>query len=80
MSRLYDETATPSFADRPTSTGIAAMIEERVVKPLVAWSRRRATYRELSALDDRQLADIGLSRSDIEYRASSRDRLLSSRG
>jgi len=31
------------------------------------WRRREQAYRELSALDDRSLADIGISRSDIPY-------------
>jgi len=29
------------------------------------WRRRQRSYAELSALDDRSLADIGLRRSDI---------------
>jgi uncharacterized protein YjiS (DUF1127 family) len=32
----------------------------------VAWRRRRAAIRELGALDDRMLKDIGLGRSEIE--------------
>jgi uncharacterized protein YjiS (DUF1127 family) len=31
------------------------------------WRRRQAAYEELSALDDRSLADIGINRSDIPY-------------
>jgi len=33
----------------------------------VDWRRRQAAYEELSSLDDRSLADIGISRSDIPY-------------
>jgi uncharacterized protein YjiS (DUF1127 family) len=32
-----------------------------------AWQRRQSAYNELMALDDRSLADIGLSRSQISF-------------
>jgi uncharacterized protein YjiS (DUF1127 family) len=31
------------------------------------WRRRQAAYDELNALDDRSLADIGITRADIPY-------------
>jgi uncharacterized protein YjiS (DUF1127 family) len=31
------------------------------------WRRRQAAYEELNSLDDRSLADIGITRSDIPY-------------
>jgi len=34
--------------------------------PLVLWWVRRSQYRELLELDDRLLADIGVSRTDVE--------------
>ena len=40
------------------------------------WSQRRRAYEELYALDDRSLADIGITRSEIPYilaRAPERD-------
>lgn len=33
----------------------------------VDWRRRQAAYDELNSLDDRSLADIGITRSDIPY-------------
>jgi uncharacterized protein YjiS (DUF1127 family) len=36
-----------------------------VVRPAVAWARRREVYNELMAMDDRTLADIGLARYEI---------------
>ncbi|MCP4329410.1 MAG: DUF1127 domain-containing protein [Alphaproteobacteria bacterium] len=45
-------------------------IVERLRNKFGAWRRRRATYRELLRLDDRTLADIGLTRYDIELMAA----------
>jgi uncharacterized protein YjiS (DUF1127 family) len=42
------------------------MIGISVVRALRRWNARENVRRELSAMDDRQLADIGLSRGDIE--------------
>jgi uncharacterized protein YjiS (DUF1127 family) len=36
-----------------------------VVRPVVAWGRRREVYNELMSMDDRTLADIGLARYEI---------------
>ena len=38
-----------------------------------AWRERRAAVRELAALDDRTLRDLGLTRSEIEYVVGRRD-------
>ena len=65
MSRFYDDRASVSNG----WLGLAAaleVIERKLVRPALAWRRNRLTYRELAALDDRQLADIGLSRSDLD--------------
>ena len=38
---------------------------KRFAEQIRAYQRYRATFDELSSLDDRQLADIGVSRSEI---------------
>ena len=38
-----------------------------------AWRERRAAVKELAALDDRTLRDLGLTRSEIEYVVGRRD-------
>ena len=42
-----------------------------IVSRIRAWNRYRASLRELSQLSDRQLSDIGLSRSTIDQAARS---------
>ncbi len=41
------------------------MLLANVVRMLRAWRRFNASIRELNRLGDRELADIGISRSDI---------------
>lgn len=43
-----------------------------LIGPIVRWERRWATIRALSALDDRMLSDIGISRNEIEQLALGR--------
>lgn len=40
-------------------------VVRRTAKALGTWNKRRLAIRELSALSDRQLADIGLLRAEI---------------
>jgi uncharacterized protein YjiS (DUF1127 family) len=47
----------------PQRAGVALMPAWRAV---VLWHKRRRAVRELRALDDRSLRDIGLGRSEIE--------------
>lgn len=41
------------------------MITSMILARLAAWRRFRQTLRELEALNDRELADLGLGRRDI---------------
>jgi uncharacterized protein YjiS (DUF1127 family) len=45
------------------------MILSSVVRYLHAWRRYNKTMRELSRLSDRELADIGMSRSELTGKA-----------
>ena len=50
------------------SEGFAAMLS--ILRFLRSWQRRNAAWCELSRLGDRELADIGISRSDVPRVAS----------
>jgi uncharacterized protein YjiS (DUF1127 family) len=79
MSRYNGERA----AALPGLSGIATVlhaVDGHLVQPILAWHQRRAARRELMVLDDRQLADIGLSRSDIDAAILVPARPLSQRG
>jgi uncharacterized protein YjiS (DUF1127 family) len=41
-----------------------------IIRFIRAWRRSAAVKRELSHLSDRELADIGISRSDIDWIAA----------
>lgn len=51
---------------RQTLSGLAAWVRRHMVQPLTRRSERRHAIAQLTALDARLLADIGLRRSDIE--------------
>ena len=59
----YLETRHPFEVRR--QFGAAAGGRWRPLAKLDAWQKRRRAIRDLEALDDRQLADIGLSRAQI---------------
>lgn len=40
---------------------------ETAVSSIKFWNSKRKTYNQLNALTSRELDDIGLSRTDIEY-------------
>ncbi|MCQ4279381.1 DUF1127 domain-containing protein [Pseudomonas stutzeri] len=47
---------------RTAATGLPPL--QRVLQHLRLWQRRVRTRRQLAALDERQLADIGISQSE----------------
>jgi uncharacterized protein YjiS (DUF1127 family) len=79
MTRSFDERgAAPSLAAiHPGSPGVFAALNRFVLQPLVTLHRHRVARRELMALDDRQLADIGLHRSQIELALTAPNRVVS---
>ena len=70
--RLPRPSRVPYVAVRRQTTG--CRIEEKtmttlktIAEKLQAWRKYREAVRELSALTDRELSDIGIRRGDIEY-------------
>lgn len=55
---------------RGTMADALAYRMERVLDTLAQWRMRALTRRELARLDDRMLADIGISQADVENEAS----------
>jgi len=50
--------------------GVVRAIAAKLYAPIKSWAVERATRDELMSLDDRTLADIGLTRGDIPQVAS----------
>jgi len=67
VQRFEIDAIADSVASRQApSVGVALRnLSAMLVKSLAAWSERRTAYRELNALDDRMLSDIGITRADI---------------
>ncbi|MGH6893168.1 MAG: DUF1127 domain-containing protein [Dongiaceae bacterium] len=63
----------PAVAEKsvrvPAQPGLIAafgeMLHDLLVAPVTLWNRRRVAYSALNGLDDRMLADIGVSRAEI---------------
>ncbi len=69
---LSDIGLSPSDIDRIAAESVGGKGEwivlslmAYVARRIADWAHKRAAYRSLMALDDRMLADIGLTRSDI---------------
>ena len=53
----------PAEADLTVAFG--EMLHDLLVAPVAVWNRRRVAYSALNGLDNRMLADIGISRAEI---------------
>ena len=62
--RLSPTTAAAYSADRSNSARVSVV--KRVLQTLSVWRRRAAQRRALSQLDERLLADIGLTLADVD--------------
>jgi uncharacterized protein YjiS (DUF1127 family) len=66
---IFDTTRT-TYGSASAASRFFSMINTAVAA-VVAWNDARATRNALSSLTDRELADIGLNRSDIDMVAES---------
>jgi uncharacterized protein YjiS (DUF1127 family) len=67
IGTIVDRVQSSTLVNIPASADFAEMIDAAVLEPIRQWNRTRQTARSLSRLDDRQLADVGLLRSDIGW-------------
>ncbi len=56
--------------NRASANGAATGIVSRIVNSFSAWNDARVTRNALAKLSDRELDDIGLTRSDIDFIAA----------
>ncbi|MFQ5764793.1 MAG: DUF1127 domain-containing protein [Rhodospirillales bacterium] len=81
-NRRIDPETARTLARHARQTEMFGFIRDVVVngvKAIVRWHRRNVLYRELVALPDSVLADIGLERgqiADVVYRGGTRDARL----
>ncbi len=62
MNAIIYQTAHDRFT-RAAGPGLA----QRAIDRLLTWQRRANERRHLMQLDDRMLADVGLTRADVEH-------------
>jgi len=62
---LEDPSNRCSTAEGAAPTALLRTMLRSVVRGIQEWRQTRRAERELLAMDDRHLADIGISRSDI---------------
>jgi uncharacterized protein YjiS (DUF1127 family) len=60
----WEEAKPRGSSGAASKTGLAAWLSRRVAA-FVAWRRNNEALSELSAMSDRELSDIGISRSDV---------------
>jgi uncharacterized protein YjiS (DUF1127 family) len=58
-----------SAEDGAPKNGGFTMFITLILKRIAAWRRYRSNLRELGQLTDRELEDIGLSRSNVDHAA-----------
>lgn len=66
---IFDTTRT-NYGSASTASRFSSVFFALVAK-VIAWNDRRMTRNALSALSDRELEDIGLTRGDIDTVADS---------
>ena len=66
---IFDTTRTTYGSASATSRFASSF--NAIIASIVAWNDARVTRNTLSGLTDRELADIGLSRADIDTVAES---------
>jgi uncharacterized protein YjiS (DUF1127 family) len=69
LSRIDIPAVAAKSVTVPVQPGLVAafgeMVHDLLVAPVALWNKRRVAFSALDALDNRMLADIGLSRAEI---------------
>lgn len=59
------DTIVSNAPRRQPTAGVVRFFEDHMVRPLVRWRKRNELYREMMALDERILDDLGITRYQI---------------